>query len=65
MKRKDKHLRINEEILSAMDEYAKKSLRTKSAVYEMALKYFLQNNKNKLVEVGVSAELISEALNND
>ena len=65
MTKKDKHIRIYEPILTVMDEYANKTLRTKSVVYEMALKEYIKNKKEEFYELGISSELLSKAINSN
>jgi len=63
MARKDKHLRLLEPILAVMDEFASKSQRTKSVVFEMALREFITNKQIDLLALGISEDLIEQALN--
>ena len=65
MAKKDKHVRLSEYILQVLDQYALKTQRTKTVVYEMALKEFAINNKEDLVKLGISSELIEKAINSD
>jgi|GEM_PF-5229289 len=64
MVRKDKHIRIAAAVINAMDAYADKSLRTKTVVYETALKFYLAQKKNEIIDTGVPKHLIEDALEN-
>ncbi len=60
--KKSKHIRVYEPILFVIDEYAKKTQRIKSVVYEMALRSFVEDKKDRLIEMGISEEQISKAI---
>ena len=63
MGKKNKHLSIDESIVFVMDEFSKKTLRTKRVVYEMALRDFIKSKKDELIKLGISKNKLEEAIN--
>lgn len=64
MAKRDKHIKIEEKVVEVIEKYAeiKQWQRNKSIAYEEALKVFIEVKREELVNLGVSAELISEAI---
>lgn len=65
MAKTNKHLRIAEPIVSVIELYAKKSMRNKSAAYEIALKTFISARKQELIDLGIPDSTIEKAENAD
>lgn len=63
MVRKDKHIRVHESIISVMDDYANKTLRTKTVAYEIALLEFIKSHKAEIIDLGISPDELNKAIN--
>ena len=62
--KKNKHITLAKDVIEVLDDFADITQRKQTVIYEIALKEYIIQNKNKILKAGVAAQKVSSVIGN-